>query len=56
MGAVDVGMDADFLLLDADPLRDVHNMAAIAAVVCAGHFIPRQEIDSLIDQLAASAP
>jgi imidazolonepropionase-like amidohydrolase len=56
MGAVDVGMDADFLLLDADPLRDVANMAKIGAVVRAGHFIPRQELDSTIVQLAASAP
>lgn len=55
MGCVAPGMDADFLLLDDDPLLDVNNMAKIAAVVRAGHFLPRQAIDSTIDQLASSA-
>jgi imidazolonepropionase-like amidohydrolase len=56
MGVVAEGMDADFLLLDADPLADVKNLAAIAAVVRAGHFLPRQEIDSTVEQLLATAP
>jgi hypothetical protein len=53
MGVVDAGMDADFLLLDADPLTDVRNLASIAAIVRAGHFLPRVELDSFIDRLAA---
>jgi imidazolonepropionase-like amidohydrolase len=56
MGVVAEGMDADFLLLDADPLADVKNLAEIAAVVRAGHFLPRQEIDSAVEQLLATAP
>ncbi|MEU3642434.1 amidohydrolase family protein [Lentzea sp. NPDC034063] len=56
MGAVAAGMDADFLLLDSDPLEDVQNLASIAAVVRAGHFLPRQQIDSVVEQLLAAAP
>jgi imidazolonepropionase-like amidohydrolase len=56
MGVVAEGMDADFLLLDADPLADVKNLAAIAAVVRAGHFLPSQEIASAVEQLLATAP
>jgi Amidohydrolase family len=56
MGAVAPGMVADLVLLDADPLQDVNNMTRIAAVVRAGHFLPRPEIESLIDELAHSVP
>lgn len=55
MGAIAPGMDADFLLLDSDPLEDVKNLASIAAVVRAGHFLPRQEIDSVVEQRLAAA-
>ncbi|MFD9698224.1 amidohydrolase family protein [Lentzea sp. NPDC059081] len=55
MGAIAPGMDADFLLLDSDPLEDVRNLASVAAVVRAGHFLPRQEIDSLVEELLAAA-
>jgi hypothetical protein len=56
MGAVAAGMDADFLLLDSDPLEDVKNLQSIAAVVRTGHFVPKQEIDSAVEQLLATAP
>jgi imidazolonepropionase-like amidohydrolase len=55
MGAVAPGMDADFLLLGSDPLADVNNLHSITAVVRAGHFLPRQEIDSVVEQLHATA-
>jgi hypothetical protein len=55
MGAVAPGMDADFLLLGSDPLADVNNLQSITAVVRAGHFLPRQEIDSVVEQLQATA-
>ncbi|MCV7212885.1 amidohydrolase family protein [Mycolicibacterium canariasense] len=51
LGAVDVGFKANFLLLDADPLASADNLSQIAAVIRAGHFIARDEIRSLIDQL-----
>jgi imidazolonepropionase-like amidohydrolase len=52
LGATDVGFKADFLLLDADPLASADNLAQIAAVVRAGHFIAQDEIRSVVDQLA----
>ncbi|AQA05489.1 hypothetical protein BVC93_27440 [Mycobacterium sp. MS1601] len=52
LGAVDVGFKADFLLLDADPLISADNLTRIAAVVRAGRFIARDEIRSVVDQLA----
>ncbi|MBP2478567.1 hypothetical protein JOF53_007439 [Crossiella equi] len=48
-------MTADFLLLDSDPLADVRNLASIGAVVRAGHFLPHQEIDSVVEQLPVAA-
>lgn len=51
LGAIDVGFKADFLLLDADPLASAGNLSQIAAVVRAGHFIARDEIQSVVDQL-----
>lgn len=55
MGVVASGADADFLLLDSDPLQDVKNLASIAAVVRAGHFLPREEIDSVVEQRLEAA-
>ena len=52
LGAIDVGMKADFLLLDADPLSSVEGLTRIAAVVRSGHVIPRDEIRSVVDQLS----
>ena len=52
MGATAVGMAADFVLLDADPLATVESLTRVAAIVRAGHFITVEEIRSVIDQLA----
>ncbi|MBI3217722.1 MAG: amidohydrolase family protein [Mycobacterium sp.] len=51
LGAIDVGFKADFLLLDADPVVSTGNLTQIAAVIRAGHLIPREEIRSVVDQL-----
>lgn len=52
LGAVDVGMRADVVLLDEDPLSSVDSLTRIAAVLRAGQFIAGQEIRSVVDQLA----
>ena len=52
LGAIDIGFKADFLLLDTDPLSSAESLTQIAAVVRAGHFIARDEIRSVVDQLA----
>jgi imidazolonepropionase-like amidohydrolase len=52
-GAVREGQRADLVLLDADPLADIHNVAKIAGVFAHGRWLSIGEIDA---QLAALAP
>jgi imidazolonepropionase-like amidohydrolase len=51
-GTVDVGKRADLVLVDADPLEDVAAMKRIDGVVLAGRWMPRAELDDLLDALA----
>ena len=55
MGAVDVGMAADFLLLDGDPLASVGNLGQISVVVNSGHYMTVAQLDETVDRLLASA-
>ena len=55
MGAIDAGMAADFVMLDADPLQSVANLSQISAVVNSGHYATAAQIDETVDQLLASA-
>ena len=55
MGAVDAGMEADFLLLDSDPLAAVDNLTSISAVVNAGNYRTAAQLDDSIDRLLATA-
>lgn len=58
LGGVAPGMAADLVLLDADPLADIANTTAIAAVVLNGRLLDRADLDALLknvaDQAAAS--
>ena len=47
-GTVAVGLDADLVLLDADPLRDITNTARIRAVVRAGRVLDRTTLDRFL--------
>jgi imidazolonepropionase-like amidohydrolase len=51
-GTLTVGARADLVLLDGNPLADVRNTARIAGVVLRGAWHPREELDSLLDQIA----
>ena len=44
MGTVDVGKRADLILLEADPLLDVHNVAKRAGVMLRGHWYSENEL------------
>jgi imidazolonepropionase-like amidohydrolase len=55
MGAVDAGMDADFVLLDSDPLASVDNLSKISAVVNSGNYHTVAQLDETVDRLLASA-
>ena len=48
LGSIAVGQLADLVLLDADPLVDVHNVARIRAVVVNGGLLTRQDLDHLL--------
>jgi imidazolonepropionase-like amidohydrolase len=55
-GTVEKGQVADLVLLDADPLADIHNSSRIAAVVVRGKFLDRSALDALLssaEQFAA---
>ena len=55
MGAVDVGMAADFVLLDSDPLASADNLSSIGAVVNSGNYHTVAQLDETVDRLLASA-
>ncbi len=54
-GEIAKGKIADVVLLDADPLADIHNTTRIAAVIAAGHLYDRAALDALLTQVSASA-
>jgi imidazolonepropionase-like amidohydrolase len=47
-GSVSLGRMADLVLLDADPLQDIHNTQRIAAVVFGGKVLRRADLDALL--------
>jgi imidazolonepropionase-like amidohydrolase len=47
-GSVDAGKRADLVLLDADPLLDVRNVARIDSVILRGKLFKRPEIDGIV--------
>lgn len=52
-GTVEPGNRADLVLLGADPLADVGNVAAIEGVMVAGRWLPKAEIDERLEAVAA---
>jgi imidazolonepropionase-like amidohydrolase len=47
-GSVTTGKRADLVLLDANPLADIHNTRRIAAVVLGGKLLRRGDLDALL--------
>jgi imidazolonepropionase-like amidohydrolase len=54
LGTVEPGKLADLVLLDADPLADIHNTTKIAAVVANGRLLPRGELDRMLAEVEAA--
>ena len=50
IGQVAAGMAADLVLLGADPLEDVANLARIVGVVDSGEYQDRAALDALLEQ------
>jgi imidazolonepropionase-like amidohydrolase len=47
-GTIEVGKAADLVLLDKDPLADIHNTRTIEAVVLGGRFFSRAALDAML--------
>jgi len=58
MGAIAPGKLADLVLLDADPLADIHNTTKIRAVFANGRYLDRAALDAMLADVerAANAP
>jgi imidazolonepropionase-like amidohydrolase len=52
-GMVAVGLRADLILLDGNPLEDVRNVHRQAGVMLRGCWLPKAEIDRRLGQIAA---
>jgi imidazolonepropionase-like amidohydrolase len=54
-GAVAPGKTADLVLLEADPLADIHNTTRIRAVLLGGKLFDRTALDALLTRAEAAA-
>jgi len=54
MGRIGAGMNADLLLLDANPLDSIDALSAISLVVRGGHDYTAGELDARVDELLAA--
>jgi hypothetical protein len=52
-GTIATGMRADLVLLTANPLEDIRNTSAIAAVAIGGRWFQRPALDSMVSVAAA---
>lgn len=54
-GTVEVGKVADLVLLDRDPLADIHNTTSIRAVILGGKLMDRATLDAMLAEAEATA-
>jgi hypothetical protein len=55
MGTVEKNKVADLVLLDANPLQDIGNTRKIRAVVLAGRYFSRADLDKMLKQVETAA-
>jgi imidazolonepropionase-like amidohydrolase len=55
LGTVEKGKLADLILLDANPLDDIHNTQKIRGVVLDGRFFSRADLDAMLHRVEADA-
>jgi imidazolonepropionase-like amidohydrolase len=53
-GSIAVGKDADLVLLDDDPTRDISNTTKIRAVVIRGELLDRAALDGMLARIKAA--
>lgn len=54
VGTIEVGRQADIVLLSADPSIEIRNLDRIEAVVSRGELLDRAALDALLDRLGAT--
>ncbi len=54
MGTVEVGKYADLVLLDANPIESVQNLHQIDAVIRAGSYHDKSELNSMKEKLGTN--
>jgi imidazolonepropionase-like amidohydrolase len=54
-GTIEVGKVADLVLLDRDPLADIHNSTSIRAVILGGKLMSRASLDAMLAESEALA-
>ena len=54
MGSVEVGKNADLVVLDANPVASVESLHKIDAVVRAGFYFSRDDLKAMKDKVRAS--
>jgi imidazolonepropionase-like amidohydrolase len=54
-GTVEVGKDADLVLLSADPLINIHNTKKVVGVVLQGRYLSHYDLDAMLDAVASAA-
>jgi imidazolonepropionase-like amidohydrolase len=55
IGTVEPGKLADLVLLDANPLLDIHNIRKVRAVIINGQLLDRARLDKMLAEVEASA-
>jgi len=48
LGSVEYGKYADLVLLDANPLEDIHNVEKVQAVVLNGRYLTRDDLEKML--------
>jgi imidazolonepropionase-like amidohydrolase len=51
-GTIAVGRSADLVLLDRNPLEDIEAVARPAGVMVRGRWLPRAELNRMLDEIA----